>query len=324
MNIIKGCAYSALLLSLSACGDVTDLVQVSTNVKQPLSVGTCPDAKYLDDARCWDVQSMGGYYENVGRIELTASGNYLFLPRLSDIQFGDIYGEDEDYAYYAMDATRSVAGKSHSPFRKKKGVGTRAYNGGVHPVGNFRKVNDNEYVLENLGTLIVNPDGTLTLREGGTSYDFKAEAVSGYELDALTRRFSRSWELVQVERSYYDENGKFLRKRVLSQQEVEDEYVRVVIVSQFGTFMRYDWDGDDDDGGIWRWENTSNQIFQFAFDSDSDSDYDSGYDFGLEQVYFYNDYAMYLENGEYEGDFESGYMQVSDVLKTRSCDDFKF
>lgn len=317
MNIIKGFLYCSMLLALSACGDMTDLVQVSTNVKQPLSVGTCPDAKYLKDARCWDVQSMGGDYENVGRIELTASGNYLFLPRLGDIPFGDIYGDD-DYLYYAMNATRSEDAKSFSPFRKHKNVATRAYNDGHYPVGTFRKVNENEYVLENLGTLVVNPNGSLTLREGSTSFDFYAKEVSGYELDALTRRFSRTWELVQVERSYYDQNGKFVRKRVLSQQEMEDEFIRVVIVSQFGTFMRYDWDGMDDDGGIWRWENSSNQIFQFAFDSDD------GHDYGLEQVYFYNDYAMYLEDGDYEGDYEFGYMQSVDVLKTRSCDDFKF
>lgn len=311
-----------MIFCMVSCDDAKDLLQVSNNIPMPLSTGSCADAEYLEEARAWDVTpSYGTIFENVGRIELTASGNYMFLPDMSSLVFDDM--EDDMFAAPRLEANgsasnvrsdvRSDKGLS-SPFRKGETRSTRASES--YPAGTFTKISDNEYELSNLGRLIVNNDGTLTLNDGtGNNYVFSATTVSPYELDELTRRFSRTWEVVQVERAYYDSDGKLIKKRYLSQEEIEDIYVRAVVATQYGAFVRYEWDGELDGYGLWRWEVPEKQFFQFVF---RDNDYYG--DNGLEQVYFYDDYAMFLENsGEYESESEPGqYYETVDVLKAKS------
>jgi len=296
-----------------SCDDAKDLLQVSTNIPMPLSTGSCADAKYLEDARAWDVSSYGTAFERVGRIELTASGNYMFLPDMSSLVFDDM--EDDMYAAPRLETNSRASnvrpGKNlASPFRKAETRAARASE--TYPAGTFTKISENEYELSNLGRLTVNNDGTLTLNDGTGDYEFNATPVAPYELDELTRRFSRTWEVVQVERAYYSD-GKLMKKRYLSQAEIEDIYVRVVVATQYGAFVRYEWDGELDGFGLWRWKIPEKQIFQFVFRNE---DYYG--DNGLEQVYFYDDYAMFLENSE-EYESESGqYYETVDVLKTKS------
>lgn len=308
MNIIKGCALCALALSFVACSKIDDIIQVSTNVPQPLVVGTCPDAKYLNESRAWDVTCTSHTMAHIGRIELSASGNYLFLPRLSDIRFEDI-----DKVFGAP--ARSEGTVATNPFRKHPGT-SRAYGDRAdeYPAGVYKKISEKEYELSGYGTLIVDNQNRLIVRtQNGADITFEAAPLTGYSLDEQTRRFSRTWELVQVERAYYLDD-KFVKKRFLSQAEIEDDFVRCVVVSQFGSFVRYEWNGVLDDGGVWRWEDITNQVFQYAFNDEE------GY--GLETVYFYNDFAMFLEGGDVE---ENGvYYQVCDVLKTRSTNDLRF
>lgn len=299
-NILKAFACASLIAGMTACDDAKDLLQVSSNVPMPLSVGTCADAKYLDDARAWNVNATGTPYENVRRIELTASGNYMFLPDMESFTFEDL--EDEMF-----DAPR------HKSLRKSAGKDTRSF--GNYPAGTFTKTGDNEYQLSSLGKLTVNSDGTLTLNDGKSDYDFNATPVSAYQLNELTRRFSRTWEVVQVERAYYDADNKLIKRRFLSQEEIEDDYVRAVVITQYGAFVRYDWDNSLDGYGIWKWGIPEKQFFQFVF---KDDEYYA--DNGYEQVYFYNDFAMYLEYGEEVNDDQ--YYEIVDVLKTRSTNDF--
>jgi len=320
-SIFNKIVCASMLLCMVSCDDAKDLLQVSSNIPMPLSTGTCEDAKYLADARAWDVNSYGTPFENVGRIELTASGNYMFLPDMSSMVFEDL----EDGEFYAprletnSRASDVIPGKNLvSPFRKagKEAVGTTRAYGESYPAGTFTKTSDNVYVLSNLGRLIVNSDGTLTLENETGSYDFTATSVAPYELDALTRRFSRTWVVVEVERASYDPDGKLKKKRKLSQAEIEEDYVRAVVATQYGAFVRYDWDRQLDGWGLWKWEIPEKQFFQFVF---TDGDYYG--DSGFEQVYFYDDFAMFLEYGE---ESESGeYFETVDVLKTKSVTDLE-
>lgn len=312
-NIFKSIVGAMMLACMVSCGDAEDLLQVSTNIPMPLSTGSCADAKYLSESRAWDVNTSGTAFEGVGRIELTASGNYMFLPGMDSFTFEEL---DEDSDWTRSDTAGMPSGqkapgkKMKSSFKRINGKNTRSQ--GYYPAGTFTKISDNEYELSDLGRLVVNSDGTLTLYEGGEVYDFSATSVSGYQLDELTRRFSRTWEVVQVERAYYSDN-KLVRKRFLSQEEIESEYVRAVVVTQFGAFVRYEWDGYLDGYGVWKWEIPEKQLFQFVF---KDEDY---YETpGYEQVYFYDDYAMFLE---YADEYDSGqYYEIVDVLKTRSAE----
>ncbi|GEM_PF-2405965 len=323
-KIFKTLTYAALVAGLASCGNTDDLLQVSTNIQMPLSTGTCADAKYLEEARAWDVSTYDPAYEGIGRIELTASGNYMFLPKMGDITFEDI-DDEMDYApsrnSRADNGFEIISKKQTSPFKRmSKSASTRAY--AQFPAGTFTKISDNEYDLSSAGTLIINADGTLTLNDGKEVCKFDATPVNAYELDALTRRFSRTWEIVQVERAYYDSNGKIVKKRILSQQEIEDDYVRAVVVTQYGAFMRYEWDKSFEDYGMWRWEIPSKQFFQFAFREYDPYSYNTWTEYGLEQVFFYDDFAMYLEYGDYD---EGGvYYDTVDVLKTRATNDFDF
>lgn len=312
-----------MIFSMVSCDEAKDLFQVSSNIPMPLSTGSCADAKYLKEARAWDVTpSYGTIFENVGRIELTASGNYMFLPDMSSLVFDDM--EDEMFAAPRLEANgsasnvrsdvRSDKGLS-SPFKKGENESTRASES--YPAGTFTKISDNEYELSNLGRLIVNNDGTLTLNDGaGNNYVFNVTAVSSYELDELTRRLSRTWELVQVERAYYDSDGKLTSKRYLSQKEIEDDYVRAVVMTQYGAFVRYNWDGTlDDEHGLWRWEIPEKQIFQFVFTNNGYYGYANS---GLQQVYFYDDFVMFLGEGDEDESESDEYYEIVDVLKAKS------
>lgn len=239
------------------------------------------------------------YYETPG-ID-TANGAHSIKVRMD---FTGTYGMALNDASHL----KSSKGLS-SPFRKQKSNESFYYES--YPAGTFTKINENEYQLSSLGTLTVNGDGTLTLNDGHSSYDFNATSVDAYPLDELTRRFSRTWEVVQVERAYYDSDNKLVKKRFLTQQEIEDDYVKAVVVTQYGAFVRYEWDNSLDGYGLWKWNIPEKQFFQFVF-----SDEWNYTDSGLEQVFFYNDFAMYLEYGEEQND--EGYYEVVDVLKTRS------
>lgn len=305
-KIFNAIVCASMIAGLTACGDVEDLVQLSTNIPMPLNVGSCEDAKHLDEARAWSVNAPGTPFENIGRIELTASGNYMFLPETDSFSFEDSEGD-------MFEAPR------HKSFRKNKRKDTR--NIGNYPVGTFTKISDSEYDLSSLGRLTVNADGSLTLNTGQTEYSFNATPVSAYQLDELTRRFSHTWEVVQVERAYYDSDGKFVKKRFLSQAEIEEEYIRAMVVTQYGAFVRYDWDSTLDGYGIWKWELPEKQLFQFVF---SDDIYGYYPDTGYEQVYFYNEFAMFIEfDEEYSTDDSGEYYTIADVLKTRSIDGLK-
>lgn len=73
---------------------------------------------------------------------------------------------------------------------------------------------------------------------------------------------------------------------------------------------------------MWRWEIPSKQFFQFAFREYDPYSYNTWTEYGLEQVFFYDDFAMYLEYGDYD---EGGvYYDTVDVLKTRATNDFDF
>ena len=305
-----------MIFCMVSCDEAKDLLQVSSNIPMPLSTGSCADAKYLKEARAWDVTTLDVKFENVGRIELTSSGNYMLLPRVDNLQFEDGTFEEPTYSVAGSDV-RSVAGSGKvksSPFRKVERSATRAY--GSYPAGTFTKISDNEYELSDLGRLIVGSDGKLTLIDGTGEHEFEATpVVNSYTLDDLTRRFSRTWELAQVERAYYDYDGKLVKKRYMSQADIEDDFVRAVVVTQYGTFVRYEWDGELAGCGIWRWEIPEKQFFQYVFN-------DGGFygSFSLEQVFFYDDYAMFLEYNE-EYDSETGeYYDTVDVLKAKSVD----
>jgi len=309
-NILKVAISASMFFCMVSCDDVKDLVQVSSNIQMPLSTGSCADAEFLAESRAWDVVSSDPTFENVGRIELTASGNYMFLPNISNLAFDDITEDDYDYMPSPLKASKNQT----SPFRKTKRKQYPEYDYS-YPFGTFEKVSENEYTLSGLGKLIVNSDRTLTLEKNGSSYDFNATPVEAYQLDELTRRFSRTWEVVQVERGYYNSDGKLVDKRILEPEEVEYYYVKAVVVTQYGAFVRYEWDNSMEDYGLWKWEIPEKQFFQFAF-SDGWNNSDSA----LEQVFFYNDFAMYIESSweENEEYLDGQYYDVVDVLKTKS------
>lgn len=279
------CLLAITPIALCSCSD-DDGPDGGTDLMK----GTLADAPYNDDAVIYTISGN----DEIGSIELTASGNCVILPP-----------ETEDYSM------RSISNEKKSGLsmfkKQKKETESRYIETYLAWFGNYEKNSDGSITLVGYGTLYVIDDDTLELeRIDGTTYTLDVDNVeSAAATGSLDRRICRTWYVINAAFTVYDANGKVVYSETIEdQEEIEEEYVKSLTVCGKGTFFRTDWDNTLDGYGQWWWQDEEIQLMGYQW---LDEDYP---DDGEMSLRFVDSYAWFSQ--EYLD--EDGYRVIETVM----------
>lgn len=208
--------------------------------------------------------------KEIASIELMASGTYLVLP------------------HNEANITRASQKPAAFSLRLDKTATRSDEYDGNGKFGEFTVEADGRFHLNGFGYIKFNGAYELEIVE----YNKAARRVNTQvyrpsQGDNLDKRFGRTWHPI----SAVDLSG-----HVYTQEELNSEFVKYVIVSRscehgdfVGTFSRVDTDNSPAGNGFWGWYNKTMQMFKFVYDDEDFNNY------GVEQVYFEDEYAYFLE-----------------------------
>lgn len=266
---------SALLCSMTSCDLLDQLKDLDDDdddkwyegvLPDELLSGTLADAPFEEYA----VKFIINNDDEIGSIELMASGTYLILPP-------------------APENTRAESSAQPFSLFKRNGRNTRSI-GYEGLFGDFDIESDGRFILHGFGWIRFTGTAKLEIAEDGG--DVREVSTSVYypkQGDDLNRRFCRTWHPIYA----VDITG-----HVYSQSELNEEFVKYVLVSRtcedgnyIGTFSRVETDNTPAGNGYWGWYNKPQQIFKFVYAGEDLDQY------SIEQVYFENEYAYFFEAG---------------------------
>lgn len=270
MNKVFKFAMFALVglttLGLTACGDDEPGGGGGSYGTDDLWVGTASTPKYAADAAIYNVSSSASC--PFSSIELTESGDYIVTP---------------------VNAPRYAKGKAtgkKSIFRKAA-KDTRALSSGQYYTGTYTKNGDGSFTLKNLGKLSFKNNMLSLELNDGTDYEVPAtKETPTLDANELNLRFCRTWVVTGAKEFVYDSNGKQIDSYTYSTADLQEEFVKSVIVTRVGSYIQWDWDDELEDKGTWSWVDKSIQQFRW---SDNEGDY------GIEQVAFDGNNAKFFE-----------------------------
>lgn len=259
-----------------------------------LWVGDATTPAYVSDAAVYSVNS--GVQCPFKSIELTESGDYIVTPSA---------------ASYSMADSRSESAAKHGIFRKHKAPKSRTdLSTSGYTYGTYTKNTDGSYNLKGLGTMTYS-NGTIELSlTDGTNYIAGAtKDMPSLAANDLNLRFCRTWKVTGAVVDIYDKNGRKLDSWIFSEAEIQEEYVKYILVSRCGSYVSIDWDETIDDNGSWSWINTSEQRFEWV---------DEFGDTGTNQVLFNGNKAMFRDSWtDYDEDyFKQEIVVVENVICT--------
>ena len=270
---------SALLCSFTSC-DLLDRLKDAYNDDEEGNFGEnfkdfLPDnllTGSLDDApfEKYAVKFIINGDNEIGSIELMASGTYLVLPPAT------------------TDYTRAEFSVQPFSLFKRNTTTTRiiGYDG---VFGDFDVEADGRFILHGFGRVRLASGTQLEIvldEDIDNARIVNTEVFYPTQGDDLNKRFCRTW---------YPVYAVDLSGHVYSEQELNEEFVKYVVVSRtcengnyIGTFSRVETDNTPAGHGYWGWYNKTQQMFKFVYAGESD--------YGIEQVYFEDNYAYFLES----------------------------
>lgn len=229
--------------------------------------GVLEDAPFEEFA----VKYMAVGDDEIGSIELMASGTYIVMPAESD-------------------ATRAAHAARPFSLRRHKGEPTRTElpEGGLF--GRFELGEEGWLILENFGQIRLAGPGILEIIDNnGESREIGVDIFRPEQGDDLDRRIGRTWHPVSAINIFSGHE--------YSPEEMYDEFVDYVVISRssdrsgyIGTFTSVDYGNILNGYGYWGWADKSMQLLNIlGYDDDNDPYY------GVEQVYFRDEFAIFLE-----------------------------
>ena len=275
LKFLSAALFVAMSASLISCGGDDD----NDEPQNPsLWRGELADPRYEADAAAYEIINSPLFKS----IELTSSGNYIVIPATT--------------AGYASATRRSI-------LRADRQKTSRAYNGG--PLfGTYTKNGDGIYNLEGFGTFNIWLNDEIKLKLENVEYILQVSRLTNIESNALNNRLCRTWYLTKAVENLLDSHGNVLDTDVITGANLQEEYVKYIVITKAGTFLQVDWDNTFDGYGKWGWTNTSEQTGWYMFD---DEDYT-----GSMQVLFDNDTATFVETmgPEYYEGYGNVYFQT--------------
>lgn len=259
--------------------------------------GQLNDAPYKNEAVKYYILNNNTDIES---IELTASGNYIVL-----------YADNQE----SSSGTSFIAKKTGIFHTNATQVNSRSFNRELSRYGDFTKKEDNTYELTNFGSIKIISDSQLEItinNEGTIVSDVRKE--SAIAENTLNNRLNHTWKVSSATIQYIDANGKIIKtKHFTTPDELREETVQAVLVTNHGSFYQIEWDNSIADYGLWQWSDTNNQIFKYTWTDEGETTEDGGF----VQVTFKDDTATFHESSTEYSD-ESGKITILSTITARA------
>jgi len=274
---IKSLAF-ATVMSMCACSD--DDEPGAENGEGLGVVPTLPTPEYEASSAKFEITSSSS---NIGSIELTASGDYLIMPRM-----GAYYHSESESSYNnRADLIRSIG-------RSRAGE----YNGQIIH-GKFVKLSDTEYILEDFGSIVIEGDTSnafslqITPSDGVTT-TVSAKRASTMADSQVTDAVCRTWNLdnIGVSMSYnnvlfyngtkpasqldalmleaYNAALRYMTSLGAEPDEMDPYeplgyYPKTAILTKAGTYM-IEYSNGTLAVSTWHWKDESKGVFHYSWD----------------------------------------------------------